>query len=254
MEIANKNIILTGASSGIGEELLSRLVNFEGVKIIAVARHIENIPVIEGVIYPFSADVSTSEGVNNVFDYARQVYGDTDIFIANAGFAYLEKLQTADWNHIEKIFSLNVFSPIYSLEKFVKENDNRKTFVSVISGVALVSLPGYSLYCSTKAALHQFSETFRYEKNKNLHLMSVYPVATRTEFFDKAANKENIPLPFPRQSPDVVAEKIIRAIIKNKKRVFPSLMFRMSYPFMRTFPFVGKLYSLTEKRKVKDLI
>lgn len=84
--------------------------------------------------------------------------------------------------------------------------------------------------------------------------MSVYPVATRTEFFDKAANKESVPLPFPQQSPDVVAEKIIRAIIKNKKKVFPSLLFRISYPFMRAFPFIGKLYSLIEKRKVKNLI
>lgn len=254
MEIKNKNIILTGASSGIGKELLSQLIRYDNMKIIAVARHIENIPDIKGVVFPFSSDISTSDGVDKVFAYAQQVYGDTDIFIANAGFAYLEKLHAPDWKHIEDIFSLNVFSQVYALEKLMQQGDNHKTFVSVVSGVALVSLPGYSLYCSTKAAIHQFAETFRYEKSKNLHLMSVYPVATRTSFFNKATNKENTPLPFPQQNTDIVARKIIQGIEKDKKKVYPSLLFRISYPLMRTFPFLGKIYSMIEKHKVKNWI
>lgn len=219
MDIRSKKIILTGASSGIGRALLEELIEFENVKIVAVARNISNIPAIRDTVYPFSSDVSTKEGVDNVFSYAQNIYGDTDIFIANAGVAYLEKLQTPDWEHINHIFSLNVFSPIYSLERLISENNSPKTFISIISGVALVSLPGYTLYCSTKAALHHFSETFRYEQNSQLRIMSVYPVATRTDFFDKAAKKANAPLPFPQQSVKTVSRKIVQGIIKGKKKV-----------------------------------
>lgn len=251
MQLTNKNIILTGASSGIGLEMLFLLVS-KGAKVVAVARRIENIPRKEGEIYPFSADVSCKEGVDEVFEYAKRTLGGVDIFIANAGYAYLEKLDTPDWQHIEGIYKLNVFSPIYSLEKLVKQSEGKEvTFACTISGAGLVSLPAYSLYCSTKAALHHFMQTYRYEQVGNIRITTVYPVATRTEFFDKATGEKSTPLPFPVQEASTVARKIIRGIEKGKKQVFPSTMFRLFYPIGRAFPICFKIYSLIEKKKVR---
>ncbi|NDW08736.1 SDR family oxidoreductase [Dysgonomonas sp. 520] len=250
MQIEGKNIILTGASSGIGKELLCLLSSYENVKIIAVARHIEKIPVIEDKIIPFSADIGNKEGVDSLFNFSQKVFGNTDIFIANAGFAYLEKLNKPDWQHIETIFSVNVFSPVYSLEKFMMEGDFPKTFVSTISCVAMISLPAYSLYCSTKAALHHFMETYRYEQSKNLNLISVYPIATKTDFFDKATGQEQTPLPYPAQGVNSVAKAIVKGIEKNKKKIFPSLFFRFIYPIGRAFPLFLNIYSARERKKV----
>ena len=251
MNLRGKNIILTGASSGIGREILNILASYNGVKILAVARHSDNISGVEGVVYPFSADVSSSEGVDRVFEYAHQIFGNIDIFIANAGFAYLEKLQTPDWQHIEEIYSLNVFSPIYSLEKLVAINNGRPAaFACTISGAGLASLPAYSLYCSTKAALHHFVQTYRYEKDTNLQLTAVYPVATRTAFFDKATGEEDTPLPFPTQDAKTVAKKYVRGIERGKKNIYPSVLFRLFYPIGRAFPFCMGVYSFLEKKKV----
>lgn len=252
MKLAGRKIILTGASSGIGKEVLDILASYQGTEIVAVARHIEDIPQKAGVIYPFSADVSTPEGVDSVFEFALRIMGDIDIFIANAGFAYLEKLDAPDWQHIEHIYTLNVFSPIFSLEKLVAlSGDKPVVFACTVSGAGLASLPAYSLYCSTKAALHHFLQTYRYEQGKNLQLTAVYPVATRTGFFDKATGEKATPLPFPAQDARTVARKIVRGIEKGKKTVYPSLMFRIFYPIGRAFPFLMKIYSLSEKRKVK---
>lgn len=221
------------------------------MKIIAVARHIANIQEIKDIIYPFSADVSTQEGVDSIFQYAKQVFGRVDIFIANAGFAYLEKLNSPDWKHIEYIYNLNVFSPIYSLEKMQEQGGEQQTvFACTISGAGLASLPAYSLYCSTKAALHHFIQTYRYEQRKNLQITAIYPVATRTAFFDKATGVNNTPLPFPSQGSKVVARKIVKGIAKRKKKIYPSILFRMFYPIGRAFPFCMKIYSSLEKRKV----
>ncbi|WP_029903717.1 SDR family oxidoreductase [Prevotella sp. 10(H)] len=252
MEINGKNIILTGASSGIGKEILSILSDYRNVKIIAVARHIEEIPKKEGIVYPYSADISSVEGIDKVFGYAGQIMPHIDIFIANAGFAYLEKLGRPDWQHIEKIYNLNVFSPIYSLEKLVSVSEGKSiTFASTVSGAGLASLPAYSLYCSTKAALHHFTQTYRYEKDKNVQITAVYPVATRTGFFDKATGENDTPLPFPTQDARTVARKIVKGIEKGKKTIYPSLLFRMFYPIGRAFPILMKAYSLMEKRKVR---
>lgn len=251
MEIAGKNIILTGASAGIGKEILNLLVLYDNVKIVAVARHIENIPVVEGKVFPFSVDVSTQAGVDGLFAYAQQLFGNTDLFIANAGFAYLERLSEPNWKHIERIYSLNVFSPIYTLEKLINEGESSKAFVCTVSGAGLVSLPAYSLYCSTKAALHHFVQTYRYEQPANIQITAAYPVATRTDFFDKATGHEKTPLPFPQQNAATVARKIVRGIEGGKKSIYPSLLFRMFYPIGRAIPFFLKIYSLREKAKVK---
>lgn len=252
MKLSGKNIILTGASSGIGREVLDLLTAYDDVRIVAVARHKEHIPLIENKIYPFAADVSTREGVDSVFEYAARTLGEIDVFIANAGFAYLERLDIPDWEHIEYIYNLNVFSPIYSLEKLVALSDDKPvTFVCTISGAGLASLPAYSLYCSTKAALHHFVQTYRYEQRKTLQLTAIYPVATRTQFFDKATGEKNTPLPFPSQDARTVAKKIVRGIERGKKTIYPSLMFRIFYPVGRAFPFLMKIYSTMERRKVR---
>lgn len=251
MDINNKKIVLTGASSGIGLSLLKMLLNYKNVRIIAVARHIETIPYRDGIVFPFSADLSNEAGVNRLFEYTQSIFGETDIFIANAGYAYLEKLSNADWKHIEDIFTLNTFSPIYSLQKLAEQGVLKpKCFVCTISAVAQVPLPYYSLYCSTKAALHQFMESYRYESPVNMHVMAVYPVATRTSFFEKAANEKQPPIPFLSQSAYTVSKAIIKGIEKNKKRVYLSFLFRIFKIFGQNLPFIFSLYSFSEKRKV----
>lgn len=255
MHLEGKHIVLTGASSGIGRELLLLLAEYEDVKIVAVARHVDSVPDISDCIFPFAADISSADGIDSVFKYCESIFGKVDIFIANAGFAYLEKLSSPDWVHIEDIYALNVFSPIYSLQKLISSNsEGQQAFVCTVSGAAMASLPGYSLYCSSKAALHQFIETYRYEKDDKLQLTAVYPVATRTDFFDKASGDKDTPLPFPQQSAEKVAKAIVRGIEKGRKRVFPSLLFRIFYPIGRAFPILMRRYSLREKRKVKNTI
>ncbi|MDH6354852.1 short-subunit dehydrogenase [Dysgonomonas sp. PH5-45] len=250
MNLTNKKIIVTGASSGIGKELLFLLAAYQGVRIIAVARGVEQIDTFWGKVIPFACDVSSPEGIDALFTFAQQTFGNTDLFIANAGFAYIEKLDEADWKHIEDIFSLNTFSPIYTLQKLIQEGNSEKNFVCTVSAAAIVSLPAYALYCSSKSALRHFINTYRYEKPANLHITTVYPVATRTGFFDKATGKKATPLPFPAQNVQIVAKAIIKGIEKNKKQVFPSFIFRVAYPLGRAFPFLFTIYSLLEKRKM----
>jgi short-subunit dehydrogenase len=207
MNLNGKNIVLTGASSGIGKEILKKLIRYD-VRIIAVSRNISKIPSGEKVI-PYSCDVSKKEEVDKLFDYALEEMGNIDIFIANAGFAFCEEIKEANWEHIEEIFSTNVFSPIYSVEKMRVINGNRKySVVITCSAVSEVPLPGYSLYCATKHAINGFGRVFKYETKKNEIISLVYPIATKTNFFINAAKKA--PVPWPVQAPDEVAESVIK--------------------------------------------
>lgn len=253
MNLVGKNIILTGASSGIGKKVLALLCNYEQVRIVAVARNISNIPTLPDKVFPFAADLSDKEGVDAVFEYAKNTFGTVDIFMANAGFAYIEKLAEPDWKHAQDIFSLNVTSVIYSLQKLQEQGVGQKIqFVATCSAVAFVPLHAYSLYCSSKAALHQFIESYRYEQNDNLTITTAYPVATQTKFFDHASGTSSTPTPWPTQSVDIVARKIVKGIEGDRKRIYPSLLFRVFYPIGRAFPILLRMYSLLEKRKTRQ--
>lgn len=223
MDLNGKHIVLTGASSGIGLELLKQLSQYQ-CKIIAVARTIENVSLEYPNVTKFACDISTSENVDALFDFAADHFGGIDIFICNAGFAYYEEIERSDWDHIARIFKTNVFSAIYSSAKMKEIHGDRPYRVVITaSAMSFLALPGYSLYSATKAALHGFASAYRFELKRNQKLQMVYPIGTRTNFFNEAGS--STPVPWPTQTAPQVAKAIVKGIKKDKKSIFPSRLF-----------------------------
>lgn len=249
MDIKNKRIVITGATSGIGLETLRLLQRFEGTHIIAVGRKIEQIPSYENVI-PFKCNVSSPEGVNAIFKFAQEEMQGIDIFIANAGFGYYEKITKADWTHIENIYQTNVISPIYSYQKMVELNPrNQFSFIATASAVAYFALPYYTIYSSTKYSLNGFLDGIRYELPPNAHVGLVYPVATKTGFFHNSTTTTEGKEIWPTQTPDKVAQAIVKGILKNKRVIMPSIIFYLSSIIGKFFP---GMIRLVMKKQVKE--
>jgi uncharacterized protein len=248
MELDSKRIVLTGASSGIGKELLEMLLAHDVTVTVGdlapkkVKKH-RNVISLE-------CDVSKPREVDGLFKKAIKAMGGIDIFIANAGFAYYEKIECEDWQHIEKIYRTNFMSPVYALEKMEILNKGRE-YMMVITASAMgkLALPGYALYSSTKAALDSFTSAYRYEHDGRGIVSVVYPIATKTEFFRTAG--KGIPVAWPTQSPATVAKAIIRGIRKNRKRIFPSRLFYAMMTINRVLPFILYLYTKLEQNKLK---
>jgi short-subunit dehydrogenase len=243
-----KRIIITGASSGIGYELLKQLRNDN--KIFAVSRNIEKIEESENV-KAFSCDVSVAENVDRLFEEALVFLGRIDVFFANAGFAYYEKIEKTDWDHNLKIFETNVLSVLYSLQKLKEiKRGSEFTFIITASAMSYLAVPGYALYASTKFALKGFADAYRHELEKGQNLCLVYPVATLTEFFNTAHANE---IPWPRQTADVVAKKIIKAVSRGKINIYPCFIFSIGLILNKIFP-IFKLYHFIEGKKYKRKI
>lgn len=240
-----KRIVITGASSGIGLEMLEILKKEN--KIFAVARNTDSIKCNENVM-SFSCDVSVAVNVDLLFEEAIKYLGEIDVFFANAGFAYYEKIENPDWIHISKIFETNVFSVIYSLQKLksIKKEKEFK-FVVTASAMSYLAVPGYALYAATKFALKGFADSFRQELLPGQLLSLVYPVATYTSFF-KVAHADNIP--WPRQTADKVARIIVKSVENNKKDIYPSLYFRLGLAFNRLIP-IFKIYRIIEGKRFR---
>ncbi len=232
MEIAGKNILLTGAASGIGAALL-RILCTEAAHITcvdidsaALQTTIATLPPHTAAIIPVVGDLSLPATVEEMISAALAQMGSIDIVIANAGFAYYERMDYQDWQRVEHIFRVNVFSPIYTLQMMQQRCPaGGYSAVLIASAMSYIAVPGYSLYAATKAAVDRFAEGYRFEMPPNTHLMVVYPVATRSAFFQRAG--EQVPIIPPTQTPEQVAQAVVNGIRRNAKRVYPHPLFRL---------------------------
>ena len=252
MDLENKRIVLTGASSGIGLHLLKVISQIKGTQIIAVGRRMDNIPEVENII-PYCADISIEEEVHGLFRFSIEKLGGIDIFFANAGYSYYEKIEKASWQHVESIFATNVISPVYSLSRMIELNKSSEFMVVITcSVIGKLPFPGFSLYTGTKFALDGFNSAMQYEMPQNGHLMMVYPVATYTDFFNRAG--ENANMPWPRQRTGTVVNAVLKGIAKNKKRVYPFPLIRPILYLMNIFPFIYDIYHGIQKRKLEKWV
>jgi uncharacterized protein len=252
MHIEKARVVVTGAASGIGLAILKELLKLD-CKIVAADKNAEQLEKITlsafDKIIPFTGDLASPDQIDQLFDFAIATLGSIDLFIANAGFAYYEQLGEPDWNHIDKIFRINSLSPIYSLMKMQRLNSgNPWKTVMVSSAIAEWAVPGYTVYGATKAAISRFAEGYRFD-HPGRNLMVVYPIATLTNFFETAGKE--IPVAFPVQSPEKVARKIIRGILRDRRTVYPSKLFPFILAVNRFLPFIKPAYQSAELGKFR---
>jgi NAD(P)-dependent dehydrogenase (short-subunit alcohol dehydrogenase family) len=252
MNIEQKRIVITGASSGIGRALLQELSRRE-VQVLAVGRDetrlndaVASASASKARVMSFTGDVARQRDVDALFTYAIEKMGGIDIFFANAGLAYWERTPEPDWGRIEAIFQTNVFSPIYSAEKMLSlfpGADYRVVITSSILG--RVGLDGYALYSSTKAALDRFAEVYRLESGERGRLVLVYPLAVRSGFYQTAGHA---PIPWLSQPAEEVAKAMLRGIEKDRETVYTSWILPPMLLLNRLLPFTRRWYQALDAR------
>lgn len=219
MKLQGKLIVVTGASSGIGLELTKLLLD-EGATVWAVALDASLMAIEDPLIRVHDCDLGTGGATDALFRAVIEREGrPPDVFVANAGFGYYERIAEADWPHADRIFQVNALAPIYAAEK-MKQIHGARPFTVLITASAMswVSLAGYALYSATKAALRGFTDAYRYELGPGQRLILTYPVSVPTRFFERAGTRT---LPWPRQSARRVARRMLQAIVGRRNEIYP---------------------------------
>lgn len=248
----NAAVIVTGAGSGIGWELVKQLYPWTK-NILAVdisEKNLQNLksafPELTGIL---KADLSKKEGNQVLLEWVKSNWDSVDFCFANAGKAAYRPAENQDLKDMETLFQLNVFSPI-QLGIALKVLFPEKKFRHVItcSAMGFWAVPGYSLYGSTKAALLQWARTVWAEKSGDWITLA-FPIATKTGFFEAAGRQ--IPKAFPRQHAKTVAMKILSGAESGKKKIFPSTLFRIMLTLNNFLPVILPIYQWLEYRKFK---
>ena len=253
---SHKNIVVTGASSGIGKSIMEELLAQDGGnRILAACRRAEMIADYGDRVIPFSCDLSTKEGVDALFAKAEEVFEKIDLFFCNAGAPYYERFDYEDWDRIRHIFELNTVGHIYTYSKYLHHLNGREgRLVYTISAMGEMALPGYALYAASKFAMKGFQQAIRDETPKNLQISCVYPVSTKTNFFKVGGGGIKMEPPFPVQAPEKVGKAVVKGVEKLKKHIYPCPVYLPSKYLMNIVPPVKALYMQAQKGKLRRFV
>jgi short-subunit dehydrogenase len=218
LELKDKNIILTGASSGIGYALARKIAR-EKCNLALASRRIEILEDLAGElrkygndIHVVKCDVSKKEDVKEAVLKIKNHFSKIDIAIFNSGISYRGAVNGNE--KYEQIIKVNLLGLIYCIEEVLE--DFRKNKDGIIAGVSsLADSRGYPFsgyYSASKAAATKYLESLRIElKSYNVKVLTIKPGFVRTPMTDK----NEFYMPFLMDA-DKAADIIINGIKKEK--------------------------------------
>lgn len=168
----DKNIVITGGTSGIGYTIYKSLSNPDNGnnKIVIISRHCSR----KKSLFPkntllIDADISRKKDVKNAADRAMDYLGNIDILINNAGISFPGSFIKATKDEIERSISVNLLGLLFITHSFLPHflNNYEGIIVNITSAAAETGIPGLSVYCASKFGLRGFSEALRKEKAEN---------------------------------------------------------------------------------------
>ena len=230
-ELENKNIVITGASSGIGEKI-AMLVAQKGARPILIARSSDKLKSISENIHAktsanclyYSLDVSDIEQVKKVFKQIRDEVGHIDVLLNNAGFGVFDSLQDATYVDLEKMFAVNVMGLIACTKEVLPSmlERNKGHIINVASQAGKLATPKSSGYSATKHAVLGFTNSIRLELlDTNIYVSAVNPGPIETNFFNTADKSGNYVKNVKKYmlNADEVAEKVTNLILRPKREL-----------------------------------
>ncbi len=194
--IEGKVVVITGASSGLGEAT-ARLLAGEGAKVVLAARRAQRIEALADELgknaLAVPTDVTDLPQVQQLIDKTVEAFGRVDVMLNNAGLmplAPLEELKTDEWNQMIDVNLKGVLNGIAAALPQMKQQKSGH-FINVSSVYGHKLGPAATVYCATKFAVRALSEGLRQEvKPYNIRTTVISPGAVDTELLDHISNKE----------------------------------------------------------------
>ena len=181
--LANKIVIITGASSGIGEAMAKEYAA-QGAKVVLGARSVQKLQLLAGDIRSkggqaayCGVDVTDPAECKELIDTAVREFGGIDVLICNAGISMRAIFDDVELDVLHKLMDVNFWGTVNCCKYALPYLQASKGSIVGISSVAgLHGLPGRTGYSASKYAMTGFLETLRIENlKKGLHVMIACP-------------------------------------------------------------------------------
>lgn len=218
--INNKVILITGASSGIGEAT-ARLLAEKGAQVVLGARRTERLAQLceqiraaGGSAQYQAVDVTRRADVQAFVDFAAHHYGRVDVIVNNAGvmpLSRLDALKVAEW---DQMIDVNIRGVLHGIAAGLPLMQRQKSgqFINIASIGAYAVSPTASVYCATKFAVRAISEGLRQEVGGDIRVTVISPGVTESDLAESISDEDSRALMRDFRSIAIPAMAIARAI------------------------------------------
>ena len=230
--------LVTGASSGIGEEIAKELAK-RGYDIILVARNEEKLKNVASKIKTNTRiiiiDLSNKENCKKLYEETKNE--DIDILINNAGFGVHGKFFDTDLDKEIQMIETNITAVHILMKLFLKDmiKKNSGYILNVASMAAFGPGPLMSAYYASKAYVYRLSQGVKTElkkNNSNVKISVLCPGPVRTNF-NKVAG---VDFAAPSLSSEYVAKYAVKKMLKNKFTIVPGTFMKITRFFEKIMP------------------
>jgi len=224
MNINNSQVMLIGASGGIGQATAKALAA-AGARLILVGRNQASLSTLQSELTNSQqhqillADISSPSGILAIKQLAQALAQQgqaIDVLINNAGYNSFALLSQRSAQQIEQELKVNLLAPMQICQALLSHLKQPGYIVNIGSTFGSIGYPGYTSYCAAKAGLQRFTEALDRElSHTGIRSFYLAPRATDTALNSQAVNRLNQQLGNKTDSPEVVAKHLLTVLRKE---------------------------------------
>ncbi|MDC0723148.1 SDR family oxidoreductase [Nannocystis bainbridge] len=190
--VENKVVLITGASSGIGEAT-ARLLARQGARVVLGARRTERLAALAdeiagdgGQVRYRQLDVTRREDVAAFVAFAVATFGGIDVVVNNAGVMPLSNLEALKVDEWDRMIDVNIRGVLHGIAAAlpVMQQQKRGQFINISSIGGHYVVPTAAVYCATKFAVRAISDGLRQEVGDGIRVTVISPGVTESELAD----------------------------------------------------------------------
>lgn len=201
MKMTGNTILITGGGSGIGRGLAEAFHALGNTVVIAGRRKqaLEETTGANPGMQSLTLDIGEAASIREFATKVAAQFPALNVVIHNAGIMRMENLQEQpeDLGDAEAIIATNLLGPIRLTAALLPllKKQAESTIMTVSSGLAFLPLAGTPTYCATKAAIHSYSQTLRYQlKGTTTEVLELVPPYVQTDLMGGAEDPRAMPL------------------------------------------------------------
>lgn len=252
IDLTNKVVLITGASSGFGEDA-AKLFAKEGCKVVLAARRLDRLQALaaeiqsaggEAIAVP--VDVSQPAEIEVMVQSTLDLYGRIDILFNNAGYGSMDWFENlSPERHIETLIQVNLTGTILVTRAVIPHMLKQRSghIINMASVAGLIAAPLITTYSASKYGVRAFTDALRREVSPfGIHVSGIYPGPATTEFgkkLERTRSRERVKkFKYPHLTSAYVAQRVVEVAQRPRRSLVIPWWFRIITTFDMLFPVV----------------